>query len=207
MRTLAIETATAACSVALFEGAALLAHDHRELGRGHAELLVPMIATLPDKGRAARILVSLGPGSFTGVRIGIAAARALGIAWGAPVLGYPTMALVAAMARAQAGAQAVAVAMAGGHGEVFCQQFDAEGAPTAALASLPLAAACAALDADLVVGSQATLLVDLRGHGSALPLLPDAREVQLLEAACYSSDLRPIYGRPPDARPAPGSAR
>ncbi len=58
-----------------------------------------MIAELPDKGRAERIVVSLGPGSFTGVRIGLAAARALGLAWQAEVLGYPTPALVAAMAR------------------------------------------------------------------------------------------------------------
>ena len=83
MRSLAIETATEACSVALFDGDKVVDGRHEVLGRGHAERLVPMIAELPDKGRAQRILVSLGPGSFTGVRIGLAVARALGIAWGA----------------------------------------------------------------------------------------------------------------------------
>ena len=118
MRTLVIETATEACSIALFEGGEEVAHDHRVLGRGHAETLVPMIADLPGKGRAERILVSLGPGSFTGVRIGIATARALGFAWSAHVLGYPTLALVAAMAEAE-GAPEVTVCMTGGHGEWF----------------------------------------------------------------------------------------
>ena len=102
MRTLVIDSATEACSVALFEDGALLAGACEVIGRGHAERLVPMIAELPDKGRAERIVVSLGPGSFTGVRIGLAAARALGLAWQAEVLGYPTLALVAAMARAAA---------------------------------------------------------------------------------------------------------
>ena len=121
-RILAIETASEACSVALFEGAEIIAHDHRELGRGHAERLIPMIAALPDKGRADRILVSLGPGSFTGVRIGIAAARALGVAWGAEVLGYPTLALVAVRAW-QPDPRPVTVCMNGGHGEWFVQNF------------------------------------------------------------------------------------
>src|SRR5687767_12240445 len=94
-RTLAIDCASEACSVALLEGPEVLAADHRILGRGHAEQLIPMIARLPGAGRADRILVSRGPGSFTGVRIGIAAARALGIAWRAPVLGYAGFALLA----------------------------------------------------------------------------------------------------------------
>ena len=133
--TLAIETASEACSVALFAGNTLLAHDHRLLGRGHAEELIPMIAALPDKGRARRILVSLGPGSFTGVRIGIAAARALGFAWGSPVIGYPTLALIAAMAQAQHPANTT-VCMNGGHGEWFVQNFGRDGAQMNEFASL-----------------------------------------------------------------------
>ncbi|NQX96176.1 MAG: tRNA (adenosine(37)-N6)-threonylcarbamoyltransferase complex dimerization subunit type 1 TsaB, partial [Erythrobacter sp.] len=126
MRTLAIETASEACSVALFEDSVLVAHDHRVLGRGHAELLIPMIADLPGKGMARRILVSLGPGSFTGLRVGLAAARALGVAWNVPVLGYPTMRLVQ-LSASLTETRAVTVCMNGGHGEWFVQDFDADG--------------------------------------------------------------------------------
>ena len=77
MRTLVIDSATEACSVGLFEHGALLAGTLEVIGRGHAERLVPMIAELPGKGRADRVAVSLGPGSFTGTRIGLAAARAM----------------------------------------------------------------------------------------------------------------------------------
>jgi tRNA threonylcarbamoyl adenosine modification protein YeaZ len=198
VRTLAIDCATEACSAALFEGGALLDGRYEILGRGHAERLVPLIAELPGKGRAGRIVVSLGPGSFTGVRIGLAAARALGLAWQAEVLGYPTLALVAAMARERK-AGPVTVCMSAGHGEWFVQDFGADGGRETDLASLPPPQAAGSAH-EQVAGSQAEALVALRGHGTALPLLPDAREFPLLPNGLLDSDLSPIYGRGPDAR-------
>lgn len=201
MRVLTIDSATAACSVALFEQGRLIAGAWEEIGRGHAERLVPMIAALPDKGRADRIAVSLGPGSFTGLRIGLAAARALGLAWGAEVLGYPTLALVAAMARG-GDALPVSICMTGGHGEWFVQDFDAAGAPQGEVASLPPEEAARGAAHEVVAGSQAAALVALRGHGRAIPLLPDARQFHLLPPQALTASLAPLYGRAPDAKPA-----
>jgi tRNA threonylcarbamoyladenosine biosynthesis protein TsaB len=199
VRTLAIDCATEACSVALFDGAELVAGDFRMLGRGHAEQLVPMIAALPDRGRAERIAVARGPGSFTGVRVGLAAARGLALAWRAELVGYPTLALVAAMARTES-AGPVAVAVTGGHGEWFTAAFAADGRVTRELASLSPAAACSATPEDLVAGSQAEALVTGRGHGRALTLWPDARRIDLLAPENFTAETAPIYGRAPDAK-------
>jgi len=200
MRVLAIETASEACSIALFAGDDLIARDHRVLGRGHAEALVPMIAGLPDKGRADRIRVSLGPGSFTGVRIGLATARALGFAWGAEVLGYPTLALIAAQAQAVRPGKALTVCMNGGHGEWFVQDFGADGLPESAARSQSPQAASGTRHHPLVAGNRARALLGLDlAEQTALDLLPDAAAVPLLPAALLSADLAPIYGRGPDA--------
>ncbi len=205
MNTLVIDSATEACSVALFDGDALIAGECRVLGRGHAEQLVPMIAALPGKGRAERIAVARGPGSFTGVRVGLAAARALAFAWDADLLGYPTLALIAAMARREHPDAPVTICTTGGHGEWFVQQFGGDGTPLEPLASLSPQAAALRAETELVAGSQAEALVAARGWGTALPLWPDARCFAQLGAHQLSRDTTPLYGRAPDAR-LPGAA-
>lgn len=198
MRTLVIDTATEACSVALFEGAACLAGDWRLLGRGHAENLIPMIAALPERGRAERIAVSVGPGSFTGVRVGIAAAHGLAIGWQVPLSGYSSLALLAAAAEGDY----VGVALHGGHGELFVQSYRRDPlVATDPLRSLPPQQAAELISARLVVGSGAQALVDARGSGDAVDALPRAADARLLPKSFRTLPPKPIYGRAPDAKP------
>ena len=200
MRLLAIETATEACSVALFDGDRLVGHAHELVGRGHAERLIPMIAALPDGGRAARILVDCGPGSFTGVRVGLAAARALGFAWQAPVAGFSSLALIAAGSW-PANHSDLAAAIIGGHGEYFVQLFQGPPMrPLAAPASLPPADAARLYGARPIVGSGGAALVAAGAAGPALPGEADARNVRLLPAELTALPPVPRYGRAPDAR-------
>jgi len=199
MRELVIDCATEACSVALFEDGALLAGECLMLGRGHAERLVPMIEALPGKGRAHRISVDSGPGSFTGIRVGLAAARALAFAWQVPVQGYASLALVATMARCKRAGIAIDVVMSGGHGEWFFQPFAADGMPLADVVSLAPDAVIETSRAGYVAGSQAGALGMARGVPS-MPLWPDARAFALLPDAALTPDPVPSYGRAPDAR-------
>jgi len=196
---LVIDSATAACSAALFDdGGALLDERHETVGRGHAERLVPMIADLLAGRRPQAILVDCGPGSFTGLRVGIAAAHGLAIGWGVPLSGYSSMALLAAAS----GEAPVGVALTGGHGEAFVQSFGNDPlAPLDTLRSLAPQEAAAAIGAELVVGSAAQALVALRGHGRAVDALPRAADAGLLPAALRTLAPRPIYGRAPDAKP------
>ena len=85
---LVIDSATAACSVALIDGDRLVDERHEVVGRGHAERLVPMIEEMLAGRRPIGILVDCGPGSFTGVRVGLAAAHGLALGWSLPGSGY-----------------------------------------------------------------------------------------------------------------------
>ncbi len=196
---LVIDSATAACSAALLGvDGRVIDERHEVVGRGHAERLMPMIADLLAGRRPDAILVDCGPGSFTGVRVGLAAARGLAIGWDAPVAGYSAMALLAAAA----GANPVAVALAGGHGELFVQSYGGDPiAPLDALRSLAPDAAAAVIDAHLVVGSGAAALVAARGRGEWRDALPRAADAALLPPALRALPARPIYGRAPDAKP------
>lgn len=197
MKRLIIDTATRACSVALFDGGECVASCYEDIGRGHAERLVPMIAELPDKGRADAIHVNVGPGSFTGIRVGVSAARALALAWGAECHGYACLQLVAAMA-VESGkiGDAFTVVTVGGHGEYFLQSFGADRTPSI---SMPIDRAVAELTSETIVGDAAEPFVAARGWGTAMPILPDARSWPLLSADAPLAP-SPIYGRGADAK-------
>ncbi len=197
MRTLAIETSGAACSVALIEGGQIIAERHEIVGRGHAERLIPWIASLPDGGRADKIIVGCGPGSFTGVRIGVAAARGLGLGWGVPVSGVSSLALIAA----ECGEPAFTIAVEGGHGELFVQHFTRE--PLCArgdVQSLPPINA-AAQSHDAIYGSGAIRVAEHKGDSKAEDRAARAANIRFLSADMLSLPPRPIYGRGADATP------
>jgi tRNA threonylcarbamoyl adenosine modification protein YeaZ len=196
VKLLAIETATAACSVALIEDGFVIDAAHAIVGRGHAERLLPMIAALQDGGRADAICVDVGPGSFTGIRVGVAAARALGFGWGVPVTGFSSLALVAAI---DGNRPDTSVAIEGGHGELFIARYGA-GADDVSPHSLPFDEAIAALSTQRVIGNAAARVVEARGWGDALSVDPDARAVALLVDDASLPPI-PFYGRMADATP------
>lgn len=198
MLRLVIETSGADCSIALIDNGDVVAERHERVGRGHAERLIPWIAQLPNGGRADEIIVGCGPGSFTGVRIAIAAARGLGLGWGVPVRGVSSLALVAA---GQAG-DAFTVAVEGGHGEIFVQDFTAapcrEAGPVRSLTPTAAATVCTNHD---VVGSGAARLIEARGSGAMLTGDAVAANARFLPEAAMMQPSQPIYGRDADARP------
>ena len=196
---LALDTSTAACTAALFDGSGeCVAKADERIGRGHAERLVPMLDEMLGGRRADRIIVGVGPGSFTGIRVGLAAAHGLAIGWDAELAGMSSLALLAASANAEA---QVAAAMAGGHGELFVQQFDGQTLePLSELQNLPPDEAAKATDAQLAVGSGAGQLVEARGWGEARGAFPSAADALRLPEALRSLPAKPVYARAPDAR-------
>lgn len=196
---LAFDTSTAACTAALFAANGdCVARKDEVLGRGHAERLVPMIAELLDGARPESVVVGVGPGSFTGIRVAVAAAHGLAIGWDARVLGMSSLALLAAGAK---GSGKVAAAMLGGHGELFVQQFDGDSLePDGELLNAPPQAVAQAIDADLVVGPGAGQLVEARGWGEARDAWPSAANAMRLPETLRNLPAVPLYARAPDAR-------
>jgi len=198
---LALDTSTAACTAALLlpDGTIVASRDE-EIGRGHAERLVPMISEMLEGHVPTRLLVGVGPGSFTGLRVGIAAAHGLAIGWSIPLTGMNSLALLAAAA--PPGEGKVAAATTGGHGELFVQSFDRKKlSATGPILNLTPEKAAKKVDAPLVVGSGAEALVAARGSGEALPLFPMASRALMLPELLRLLECKPIYVRAPDARP------
>jgi tRNA threonylcarbamoyl adenosine modification protein YeaZ len=197
---LVVESATAACSVALIAGGQLIDERHEVVGRGHAERLVPLIRDLLGDRRPASILVGCGPGSFTGLRVGLAAAHGLAIGWRVPLAGFSSLALI--VAGAPGDGDEYAVALHGGHGQLFVQTYGRNPLDHRdSLRSLYPGDAAAEIGARVVLGSGAEALVTARGYGAAIDALPRAADARLLPESLRALAPRPIYGRAPDAKP------
>jgi tRNA threonylcarbamoyladenosine biosynthesis protein TsaB len=220
MKLLALDSASAACSVALFADGRVVAARDAAMDRGHAEALVPMVAAVLDDARDTcpggfsdldAVAVTVGPGAFTGVRIGLATAAAMAAAAGIPVIGLTTLEVVAA-AQAPDGPPLL-VALESKRADVYAQLFGGPpGGPLAApQAILPDAIPALLLPGPLALAGDgaAPVAAALRAVGIPVTALPgsgrpEAPVLARLAAARAARDglpkapPRPLYLRAPD---------
>jgi tRNA threonylcarbamoyladenosine biosynthesis protein TsaB len=217
-RVLAIDTALGACSVCVYDGAdgRPLSVEAEEMSTGHAEALMPMIARVMERvdggfASLSRVAVSIGPGSFTGLRIGISAARGIGLAAGIPVVGVSTLSAYAAPLINAAEAGVIAAAVDARHGAVFFQCFTTSGRTIVLPRVLALKEAARAIGAGPVkiAGSGAEALaiecmtLGLKTSIADLRPAPDISAIARLGliADPKTAPPRPLYLRPPSAQP------
>jgi tRNA threonylcarbamoyladenosine biosynthesis protein TsaB len=220
MNVLAFDTCFGAVSAAVGSVEAgdlrVLAESYEVLASGHAERLLPMIdETVRRSGLALgdidRLAVTMGPGSFTGVRVGVAAARALSLAIGKPAVGVTSLAAMAHEARRQlsdAGEERLlVVAVDARAGMVYVQLFDEDASGEALLLDTVDAAALIGRKPAVIVGSGAAAVASLVADGGGeaevalADLQPHARAAAALAANLDpTGPVRPLYLRRPDAK-------
>lgn len=217
MRVLAIDTALEACSAAVLDTEqGVLAHESLPMERGHAEALLPLIAKTMGAAKLPfaeldRIAVTTGPGSFTGLRVGLSAARGIALASGKPAFGLTTLAAFAAPYIASDDSVALAVAIDARHDHVYLQVFGPGGRTLVAprIASLRDAVRISASSRTRLVGNAARLLATAWPANEPPPALieerkvPDVTWVARLGAVANGGpgSLKPLYLRAPDAQP------
>ncbi len=218
MRILAVDTAISACSACVLDAGATqpLAIRSDMMERGHAEALVPLLAELEADipgGFASvdKIAVTVGPGSFTGLRVGLSAARAMGVGLGIPVVGVGTLAAFAAPAVTSDGTLVIAAAIDARHGNVYMQAVGPGGRLLVSprIASLTEAARALGSGAVRIVGPAADLLaaaaldIGLQVFVDPPVRAPDILWVARLGLAAdpRSAPPDPLYLRGPDAKP------
>ena len=217
MRVLAIDTALESCSAAVLDTEnGKVTSESLPMVRGHAEALMPLIARVmreADMPFSAldRIAVTTGPGSFTGLRVGISAARGIALASAKPAIGLTTLATYAAPFIAHDDKTAVAVAIDARHQHVYLQIFGPGGRTLIAprIASVADAVRAAANGPVRIVGTGANMLAAAWPSREPAPVLvedkraPDIVWVGRLAAAADegSGSPKPLYLRTPDAQP------
>jgi tRNA threonylcarbamoyl adenosine modification protein YeaZ len=217
MKILAIDTALAATSACVYDADAerLEAAESLAMERGHAEALLPLIERVMARTHGgfpalSRVAVTVGPGSFTGLRIGIAAARAIGIACNVPVVGVATLAALAAPLILEQRPGLVAAAIDAHHGNIYLAAFGQNGRATMLPRILSLRDAVEILTENRLrlTGSGAPMLaieaaaagksVELAAEGSA-PDIVFVAKLGLL-ADPLMAPARPLYLKAPDVK-------
>jgi tRNA threonylcarbamoyladenosine biosynthesis protein TsaB len=218
MRVLAIDTALEACSAAVLDTdrRGIAASETIAMARGHAEALMPLIARVMDIADVEfaaldRIAVTTGPGSFTGLRVGISATRGIALAAGKPAIGLSTLAGFAAPLIAEDDSTHVVAAIDARHDNVYLQVFGIGGRTLVAprIATLRDAVRAAMTGPARIVGSAANLLAAAWPRGVDQPIAveqcaaPDIGWIARLGAAATegSGPPKPLYLRAPDAQP------
>jgi tRNA threonylcarbamoyl adenosine modification protein YeaZ len=218
MRVLAIDTALEACSVALLDTdrSGVRLNESVPMQRGHAEALMPLVARVLDRAQLDfvaldRIAVTTGPGSFTGLRVGIAAARGIALASGKPAVGLSTLAAFAAPFIAADDTLPVVVAIDARHDHIYLQVFGPGGRTVVAPRVTPLREALRVLatGAPRITGTAANKLAALWPASERAPTAVEQRSapnidwVARLGAAATDTTTppKPLYLRAPDAHP------
>ena len=217
MRVLAIDSSCGAISACVYEEGAdeALARHSEAMARGHAEALAPLIEQLMARvvgGFASldRIAVTSGPGSFTGIRIGVALARAIGLALNVPVVGVSTLVAFAGPLLLEPRAGVIVAAIDARHGQVYFQLFEAAGRPliAARVASVRDAARAIGAGPARIAGNAAKILAEEFGRSAtafdatAGAEFPDILAVARigLTANPEASPPRPLYLKAPDVK-------
>jgi tRNA threonylcarbamoyladenosine biosynthesis protein TsaB len=217
MRVLAIDTALEACSAAVLDtSGGITASETAVMTRGHAEALMPLIARVMIRagiefGDLDRIAVTTGPGSFTGLRVGISAARGIALAAGKSAIGLSTLAGFAAPLIADDDSTQVVAAIDARHDHIYLQVFGVNGRTLVGprTATVRDAARAAMTAPARIVGSAAKKLAAAWPKGAEPPLLveqlgaPDIDWIARLGAAAAEAHNppKPLYLRAPDAQP------
>jgi tRNA threonylcarbamoyladenosine biosynthesis protein TsaB len=218
MLILAIDTALDACSAGILDTDAgkLIAHESLPMKRGHAEALMPLIARVMKASGIAfaaldRIAVTTGPGSFTGLRVGLSAARGIALAAGKPAVGVTTLTAYAAPVVSESGEQPVISAIDARHDHVYFQVVSGNGSSLVwpQLVSIEEALGASRFGAPWLVGNAAEILGQRWPAQALAPFkvdaqpAPDIAWVGWLGAAVSpdNAPAKPYYLRAPDAKP------
>jgi tRNA threonylcarbamoyladenosine biosynthesis protein TsaB len=223
MNILALDTTLGACSAAVVcDGEIFSAYELRS--REHAEAIMPMIAQVLDEASLGyealgAIAVTTGPGSFTGVRVGVSTARGLALAAGLPLIGLNSLEVMAQMAleKIDAAIDVLGIVVDARRGEVYLALYNSKGDVISGPAALSPDQAVEILpDHGQVVlaGSGGALVVDATAKtGLSIDcvlseLQPDAASLAAMAVtrAPVEGPLSPLYLRPPDAKPQTGKA-